>query len=159
KRLAYRMKVTKHPSPDGGKGGRQKMERRLMVEFKTEKALSTWEYLDLPIEAKLEDEVQDAKMEMRFAEIKVRREMDRIRADLLRLVRMIEWEMMDDQQYEVSGHGKAEDRQSFDKRVGRILGEIENVMGNLRLQAVMDGMMAWAGHRELVRRIEWMLQR
>ena len=135
------------------------MERRLMVEFKTEKALSTWEYLDLPIEAKLEDEVQDAKMEMRFAEIKVRREMDRIRADLLRLVRMIEWEMMDDQQYEVSGHGKAEDRQSFDKRVGRILGEIENVMGNLRLQAVMDGMMAWAGHRELVRRIEWMLQR
>lgn len=134
------------------------MERRLMVEFKTEKALSTWDFLNMPIEKKMEEEVQDAKMEMRFAEIKVRREMDRIRADLLRLVRMIEWEMMDDQQYEVSGHGKAEDRPSFDKRVGRILGEIENVVGNLRLQAVMDGMMAWAGHRELVRRIEWLLQ-
>jgi len=132
------------------------MERRLMVEFKTEKALSTWEYLDLPIEAKLEEEVQDAKMEQRYAEIRIRRGMDRIKADLLRLVKMID-EMMDDQQYEVSGHGKAEDRQPFDKRVGQILNEIENVTGNLRLQAIMNDMMAWAGHREFVRQMERML--
>src|SRR5690606_37285324 len=99
---------------------------------------------------------QDAKMEQRYAEVRIRRGMDRSKADLLRLVKMID-EMMDDQQYEVSGHGKAEDRQPFDKRVGQILGEIENVMGNLRLQAIMNDMMAWAGHREFVRQMERML--
>ena len=121
------------------------MERRLMVEFKTEKAPSTWDYLNMPLEEKLEQEVQDAKMEMRYAEIRVRRGMDRIKADLLRLVKMIDQEMMDDQQ-------------PFDKRVGKILGEIESVTGNLRLQAIMNDMMAWAGHREFVRQMERMLQ-
>lgn len=133
------------------------MEKRLMVEFKTAKP-STWEYENMPLEEKLEQDVQFAKMEKRYAEIRVRREMDRIKTDLLRLVKMIDQEMMDDQQYEVSGHGKAEDRQSFDKRVGQILGKIENVMGNLRLQAIMGDMMAWAGHREFVRQMERMLQ-
>lgn len=133
------------------------MEKQLMVEFKTVNP-STWEYLNMPLEEKLEQDVQFAKMEQRYAEIRVCREMDRIKGDLLRLVKMIDQEMVDDQQYEVSGHGKAEDRQSFDKRVGQILNEVENVMGNLRLQAIMGDMMTWAGHREFVRRIEWMLQ-
>ena len=132
------------------------MEKRLMVEFKTAKP-STWEYLNMSLEEKLEQDVQFAKMEQRYAEIQIRREMDRIKDNLLRLVKMIDQEMMDDKQYEMDGHGKAEDRQPFDKRVGQILNEIENVTGNLRLQAIMNDMMAWAGHREFVRQIERML--
>lgn len=123
-----------------------------------EKRPSTWEYLNMPLEEKLEQDVQYAETMQRYAEIRVRREMDRIKGDLLRLVKMIDQEMMGDTQYEMYGHGKAEDRPSFDKRVGRILGEIENVMGNLRLHAIMKEMNDWAGYREFVRRIEWMLQ-